>query len=458
MAMSLEGCTLRDLIATVSLVVMAPMAEGQTVNTGADAGSAVIGNFVRQPLPQGQSFIYGIDAGIGESDNVTLVSADKVSQTIAVTDVDFDLKQQSRLFDVNAKGDFSYLDYLQHAYSGELVGRFDGTADVALIPERLTWVLQDDFGQAQIDPFTPVTPNNQENVNYVSTGPDLALRFGPNWFLDSSARYSRTTYQSSPFDSNRLLGNAALGFALSAQSSVAINGSFERVMFEDTTVNTDFDRSSAYGRYEVAGSRTDLTANLGVTRVDQGSDSITGPLLKLQIARSLSSASQVTFAAGRDVTDASTGFANLQSGAIGTIGTAPAAVTLTNYTVTYGTVGWQYSRNRTAVGLSGTWEKDAYDALPQQNLTRATAQVRVDRKLNRAFTVQILGNVYRINYQDMDFSETGWMAGAVLIFRPGRALEIKLRADHASQGVAGIGSGYAENRAFLTIGYRPRQD
>ncbi len=456
--MSLEASAFRVPIAIVSLVSVVSMAEGQTVNMGADAGSALIGSFVRQPLPQGESFNYGVDAGIGESDNVTLAAADKVSQTIAVTDVDFDLKQQSRLLDLNAKGDFSYLDFLQHAYSTELIGRFDGTADVAIIPERLTWVLQDDFGQAQIDPFAPVTPTNQENVNYVSTGPDVALRFGPTWFLDTSARYARTTYQTSPFDSNRLLGNAALGLAPSAQSTVSVDGSFERVMFENTTVNTDFDRSSAYGRYQVAGSRTDLTANLGVTRVDQGSESITGPLVKLQLARSLSSASQVTFTAGRDVTDASAGFANLQSGAIGTVGTAPAAVTLTNYTVTYGTVGWQYSRNRTVVGLSGTWEKDAYDALPLQNLTRATAQFRIDRKLNRAFAAQVLGNAYRTNYQDMDYSETDWLAAAALIFRPGRVLEIKLRAEHSSRAVAGIGNGYAENRAFLTIGYRPRPD
>ena len=86
-------------------------------------------------------------------DNVTLVQTDKVSQTMAIADLDFDLKDQSRRFDVDAKGNFSDLDYLQNAYSNQFIGRFDGRADVALIPERVIWVLTDSFGQAQIDPF-----------------------------------------------------------------------------------------------------------------------------------------------------------------------------------------------------------------------------------------------------------------------------------------------------------------
>jgi hypothetical protein len=54
------------------------------------------------------------------------------------------------------------------------------------------------------------------------------------------------------------------------------------------------------------------------------------------------------------------------------------------------------------------------------------------------------------------------------MFYAGRGLEIKLRYDHSSRSVSGAGfasglgiqpggiGGYSENRAFLTIGYRPR--
>ena len=439
-----------------STLMLVGFAHGQTVNRPVGAAMGDLGGATPSQGGRAESLTYGADVGIGESDNVTLVETNKVRQTIAVTDLDFDLKDQTRRFDVDAKGDFSYLDYLQNAYSNQLLSRFDGSARVALIPERVTWVLTDNFGQSQIDPFAAVVPTNLQNVNYVATGPDAAFRFGPTVFLDLTARYAKTTYQTDPFDSNAVLGSAALGLALSPQSSISLNGSFKRMLFNNTEVNTDFNRSSAYVRYEIQGARTDLTANLGVTKVDQGSQSFTGPDAKLQLSRQLSSVSKLTFTIGRDITDASTAFANLQSGAIGGIVTAPASLSLSNYTVTYGSVAWEYARNRTTFAVSGTWEKDSYDGQPLQDLTRDSAEFRVERKLSSVLTAQLLGRVFRNEYTNTDFSETDGLVGAGLMFREGRGLEIKVRYDHTSRVVSGVGSGYSENRVFLTIGYRPR--
>lgn len=465
--MALKGCLRSVWIGIPSTLMMVTIAHAQVSRTV----SAAAGDSDSTTPAQGtraESLTYGADVGIGESDNVTLVQTDKVSQTIAVADLDFDLKDRSRRFDVDAKGNFSDLDYLQNAYGNQFIGRFDGRADVALIPERVIWVLTESFGQAQIDPFIAVVPTNLENVNYVATGPDASFRLGPTVFLDLSARYAKSTYETDPFDSNTVLGSAALGRALSAQSSISINGSFERVQFDNTEVNTDFDRSSAYVHYEIQGARTNFMANLGATKLDQGLESVTGPNAKLQLSRKLSSVSTLTFTVGRDITDASTAFANLQSGAIGGIVTAPAAVSQNNYTVTYGTLGWEYVRNRTTIGVSGTWEKDSYDGLPLLDLTRGSAEFKVERKLSRALTAQLLGRLYRTEYPNTDYSETDGLVGAALMFYAGRGLEIKLRYDHSSRSVSGAGfasslgiqpggiGGYSENRAFLTIGYRPR--
>jgi hypothetical protein len=460
LAIVLKNCVRCVSIAIPSILIFVAIAQGQVNRTV----SAVAGDSNSASAAQGtraESLAYGADVGIGESDNVTLVQTDKISQTIAIADLDFDLKHQTRRFDADAKGNFSYLDYLQNAYSNQLIGRFDGRAEVSLIPERVIWVVTESFGQSQIDPFTAVIPTNLQNVNYVATGPDAAFRLGSTVFLDLSARYAKTTYQTDPFDNNVVLGSAALGRALSAQSSISINGSFERVSFANTDVNTNFDRSSIYAHYEVQGARTDLTANLGVTKVDQGLESFTGPVAKLQLARKLSSVSKLTFTVGRDITDASTAFANLQSGAIGGIVTGPAVVSQNNYTVTYGSIGWEYARNRTTIGVSGTWEKDSYDGQPLLDVTRGSVEFRLERKLSRVLTAQLLGRLYRTEYTNTDFSETDGLVRGALVFRQGRGLEIKLRYDHSSRAVSGVGvvpgvsAGYGENRVFLTIGYRP---
>jgi hypothetical protein len=426
-----------------------------------------------------QTLAYGVDVGVGESDNVTLVPTNKVSQTMALADVDFDVKKQSRLLDVDAKGDFTDINYLQGAYGNQVIGRFDGAAHVALIPERLTWALTDDFGQAALDAFTPVTPANLENVNFVSTGPDLNLRFGPTSFLNASARFARAQFATSPFNSNRFLGNLAWGLQLSAQSSASLNGDTERVLFDNTALNSDFERTNGFGRYEVHGARTDFSGDLGVTTINQSAGSTTinqngistttnqsggsstGALARIQLTRKLSSAAKLTLSVGRDLTDASTSFSNLQGGAIGIVGTAPAPLTSNSYTTHYASAGWGYERNRTTIAVSGRWEKDIYGGAPELDYTRSGAEFRVARKLTRAFTAEVFGRYYKSSYPHAIVAPTSGSAdyddeliAGALTWRHGRGLEVKLRCEHDARLAAGI-NGYRENRAVLTVGYRP---
>ncbi len=414
-----------------------------------------------------ETLSYGVDAGVAETDNVTLASSNKVSQTIAVADVDFDVKKQSRLLDLDAKGDFSYLDYLQNAYGSQLIGRFDGLAHFAIIPERLIWVLQDDFGQAALDPFTPTTPTNLENVNYLSTGPDVNFRLGGTSFLNLGARYARTTYATSPYNSNRWFGNLAWGLELSSRSSVSLNADTERVQFENTVVNTDFDRTNGFVRYSIQGARTELSADLGGTRITQNGSSTSGGLAKVDLSRKISAAAKLTFTAGHSLTDASTSFSNLQSGATGAVGTAPAAQSSNNYTADFASLGWQYVRNRTTLGVSARWEKDSYHQEPSLDNTRGGVELRFQRQLSRAFTAELLGRYYRTDYShavvtvaggSSEYRE-GWIA-AGLTWRHGRGLEVRLRAEHSSRSASEPNAGYGENRVLLTVGYRPppRQD
>ena len=110
------------------------------------------------PIAHGLQLAYGADAGIGEADNINLTPTNKVSQTIALVDLDFETKERSERLDADAHGAFSYLDFLQGAYGSKLLGRFDGKADLALIQDRLIWRFDDDFGQAQLDPFAAYHP------------------------------------------------------------------------------------------------------------------------------------------------------------------------------------------------------------------------------------------------------------------------------------------------------------
>lgn len=465
------------------------IARAQAPLNGPGAGIGQLNDWSLAPAQLTQPYTYGIDAGVGETDNVNLAPANKVSQTIATADADFTVHEQSRLLDVNALGNFSYLDYLQGAFSPQLIGRFDGIGNLAIVPGHLIWTLKEDFGQAPVNPYAPVTPANLENVNYVTTGPDLALRLGALNFLDVSARYARAQYQTSPFNSNRLLGSISLGRDVSAAAAVSLNATTERVLFDNTTLNTDFERSSGFGRFEAHGARTDLIAELGVTVVRQTGavpesttgtgtgapiglaptipvnavDSTTGPLAKLELSRKVSPSARIFLTAGRDLTDASSSFAAQNTNVGITTTLTPAALTADSYRTTYASAGWQYARNRTKITLTGRWEKDIYPGLAPLDVTLPSATLTVDRRLTRNLSAELLGSWTKNQYPNAVLAPgtigstdyANGVVGASLTWHHGRGLEIKLRCSHNSYDASNGNTGYQETRAFLTIGYRP---
>jgi len=472
-------------IAILLLAALASRAPAQAPTTTPLIPSAGLASVNLSGLPYGTSappLIYGVDTGIGETDNVSLVPTDKVSQTMSITDLDFAVNEQSRLLIAQAKGDFSFLDYLQGAYGSQLTGRFDGIGGFALVPGRLIWVVQDDFGQAALDPYAPVTPGNLQNVDYFSTGPNLTLRLGGLSFVNLYLRYARSQFSGSSFDSNRGSAALALGREISAGAAISLNADSEKVLFSDTAANTNFVRNSLYGKYQLQVARTGLEVDLGATVIDDSPSTLTmpgltpgsaattvftpahsntGPLARIQLSRQISPAAKIILSAGRQLTDASASFSSQQSGAAGIIGASNAIQSTSSYTSTFGSAGWQYVRNRTTLELTGRWEKDVYPSEAVYDLTQSSAQFSIRRQMTRTFSAQLLGRYAKFDYPraipaplaTTDYGDS--LVAFALAWRHGRALEVRLRIEHDVQQAITGGYGYHDNRAFLTVGYRP---
>lgn len=410
---------------------------------------------------------YGIAAGVGETDNVNLSSTDPKSQTIAAADLDFDLKRTGAVLDASGLGDFTDLDYLEGAYSNQILGRFDGLADAKLWSDRLKWVVADDFGDQQTDPFEAITPLNIQRVNVFATGPDVALHPTYATFLNLDARYANLTYQTSPFDGHDLLGSAEFGRELSPLERISLVVQAEELRFDNTTLNTDYDRRQAYAHYLIQGARTSIDAQLGATQAnDTDSSWQTGPLVRLLLTRRISPFSILTVGGGREYTDAGDSFATLTAGAGGGIVVAPVTQTTGNYQRTYGTAGWEFARLRTTVGLTGNWERDMFDLQSVYDVTRASVGLNLGRALTPKLSVNVSGAVDRYDYMNEGFTNNFGTAGAGVSYLAGRWLIVYARYDHSFSRSAGSPEGvplvggltYDENRVFVMVGYRPHSE
>jgi hypothetical protein len=432
-------------------------------------------NPIQPPADKTEIFV---TAGLGETDNVGLAASGAQSQTLAAVGVLFDVERLGPLLQANLKGDIAYLDFLEHAYSGQVIGRFDGIGSFALVPDHLKWVVQDAYGTAQVDALTPADRTNVESVNVIATGPDLSLRPSDNSFVRLGGRYALVDYQTSPFNSHRVLGTASIGDDLSVASSVSLNADVTQVRFQDTAVNPDYDRRKFFLRYDTRGARTHVSLDAGVAEVDD-----TGPwnsklLAQLLISRDLTPFQSVFVAAGRQFTDSADSFQGLTSGAAGNTIVAPAAGTAGNFLDEYGAAEWRFKEDRTRIDVSGRWSRDTYTIVPtplqlQQyvlanipvglDATRTDVEAHVQRDVTPVLTADLRAAYVHENFDSLGFIDHSWLVGVGLTFKPSSRLQYRLRFDHTQRtsdtvptiiAGQGLSLGYSQNSIFLTALYR----
>jgi hypothetical protein len=404
---------------------------------------------------------YGIAAGVGETDNVNLATTNPKSQTMAAANLDFGVKRSGSRLDATASGNFTDLYYLEGAYSNQLLGRFDGLALAKLWPEHLNWMIGDSYGEEQTDPFSAITPLSLQRVNVFQTGPQLTLHPSDATFVSVNAGYSSITYQRSPFDGHDFLGSFEAGREFSALSRVSLVVEAESLRFDNTTLNTNYDRRQAYGHYLIEGARTSIDAQLGATQANDVGSWKTSPLARLMLTRKLSPFSVVTVSGGREYTDSGGSFSNLTANAAGGILIAPSAQTTANYQRDYGSAGWRFVRLRTTIGLTADWEQDTHDLQRIYDARREDVAVDLGRSLTPALFASVTGSVNRYQYINQGFTDKFGTVGAGVAYQAGRWAVIYGRYDHAFRRSSGLanplfgGTQYDENRVFIMIGYRP---
>jgi hypothetical protein len=391
-----------------------------------------------------------VEAGAGHSDNITRTEGEEVDETIASLGVDLEWQaERPRLTaDVNLNAD--YLEYLDDTFDSEVVGAGNALLNFALVPERLNWTLEDHYGQQSNDPFSPITPETRESVNYLSTGPDLLLRFG-----DAGVRlfgqYSLATYERSPVDNERLVGGLSLGRAGVRGQGLSFNAVQESVAFDDLPAN-DFDRRSAYLAYGISGARTELRIEGGYTWLEpeQGEES-GAPRVLVQVDRELTRSSTLTLVLGTQLTDSS---AALSSAVDGPVPSGPTVTaTADPFENRNASLSWRFARRRTSIALGVDWDDEQYETQPLLDRTRTSFDVALDRRLGARLSAGLSASLIDEDFDAANFDARTRELAASLSWQAGRAIGLRLVAERSSRDTStGLGE-YGENRVFLRVFY-----
>lgn len=409
------------------------------------------------PLDRVKETQLAITAGAGWSDNIALESVNAQEGTIGQVGLLVGFASESPKLSSDVEANVAFEHYFDGTFDDDVIGGVDATLAFAVVPERFVWFLQENFGQITSDPFSAATPNNRENINFLTTGPDIMIRLGGVTSLLFSGRYSDTQYETSDLDGERFGGTLALARKVSAASTLSINLMGERVEFESIVPEGEvrnYDRQEAFARYDVHGARGSVIVDLGYTSIERDDESSHGLLARVALFRQITASSIVRLDAGTQFSSAGDMFRDLQSQRGVRLDSQSVIASNDPFESRFAAIGLNYLRHRTGFGLSGSVRDETYERSTALNRTLTSLEAYASRQLSRTTELRIFGTFDREDF-DAGFTDDELRTGVALAWELGRHVELRLQYDRFDRDSSAGNTSYTENRGSIFATWSP---
>lgn len=397
---------------------------------------------------------WSVDSGVGHTDNATLSATDEVSDTLTWIGGSVAFEQDSRRVKASLDAQGNYVRYMDDTYDDDLVGYATGSLTLGIVPEAFLWTFEDSFGQVTINQFQPATPDNRQNINTFSTGPDFVARFGRQSQLRFSGRYDETRYEDSDrIDDQRLQASIAFERHLSANTSWAIIAASTRVEYDAPGARA-YDQPELYASWRSTGARQTLSIDLGANRVKGFDDTYTEPLVRIDWTRRVAPSWTMNVNAASEFRNTSDQFVHRTSEGTPAGGTAGVALTDAPAATYQAGLAFAFERPRTKFSISGGYTQLDYviDNGLNEDSWFGTAT------LSRRFTPRVQGSLtYRarqVQYQSFDRNETEHTAEAGLDWRATRWLFVTAGYVYSDSDRVSFGDTYTSNLVYVSLSYR----
>ncbi len=398
---------------------------------------------------------FSANAGVGYSDNLARSATDEQGESIYTAGVALDWERDGSRLDGKLAAGLDWYNYSGDLFDDELLGRAIADLKFGFIPGRFDWVLVDTYGQTAFDPLQPVTEANRQNVNALSTGPDLTARFGSATFLQLSGRYNDVRYEESLTDYDGWSASLSLGRELSEVSSVRLVVARDTVRYANDDLFPDYDRDQVYLAYSTKGARTVLDASAGWSRASSNGVDDDSPMFKLSVAREMSARSTLRLSGEYGFATDGEVFSGLEGGGP----TGPNTDTSTgvgDYAArTSVAANWNVRWTRTTFALGAFWDEEDYASASSQDVTRTGFNAALGRQITQGLTASLTGRIERREYAALDRDDDDAGYGLDLRQRIGRSWAATLSLNHERRSSRDAASEYSENRVFLRLAWTP---
>ena len=429
-------------VCTAGLLATAVHAQEET--SGAEDGE-------ESPLQPVESFAEA-RTSLLRSDNMRRTNSGKVGDTMASAGVGLDVRRTGPKLSLAALADLDWVEFLDNTYDGQALGYLDASASWGAQTDRLQWMAEDTFGQTRSNTFANATPDNLENINYFTTGPNLNLRLGTTNTLSLQGRYSKTSYEVANFDSERLLGGVALTHALGLTSSVGVNVETESNKFDDLGALRDYDTDRAYLTVDIRGARTGLRSEVGYTKLRGPVDDSGSVYVDITADRRMGAFSSI-FVKLRQQFLSSADALRMDIADGSTLGSGSTLTTADAFKDRFVQAGWTLDAARTNITVSTSYGKEEYDLRSDFDRNRSGVEAVFRRRLRPTLTLGVSARYDREKFVNVaaKYDEAQFKAELSQTF--GRHVGMAISVERYDRSGSQLFADYTENRIGVGITY-----
>lgn len=267
------------------------------------------------PFTYASDFSIALTERVQLSDNIALSATSPQSDMILNTGIVLRYINDSKKYPTTIEASASFRDYIDDSfgdrndYYANVVSRWVASR------ERFAWDLVDRYRINTINSLAPVTPGNQENTNYFSTGPEISLIKTRRSLLSLGFRYEDFFFEKSIIDREDYVARLNWLYKLSKVTEIGVNGAYRQANFKNESLNENYDRSDYFVSMLRTGPSYSLRFELGETAViPVASAQIDNAIVRVDYKQAFSQNSDVGLIYKREISDFSTLAAIVDSG------------------------------------------------------------------------------------------------------------------------------------------------
>lgn len=210
----------------------------------------------------------GVGAGMEYTDNVHLASVDESEDAVTIGYVGATISETGGSVNADANASLRKQHYSKDSYPDKSYFDLGATVDWEMLKQRFSWLLQDYYSQVPVDTLDPNTPDNIQDSNIFTFGANVNFPVSTLQSIVLRPEYRNFYYETLSTDNQQYSLTVNWNYRLTRLTSIGLSAS-QRVIDYDEPGIAEVTYNSAYLVVSSKRVRSDISADLGMTRVDR---------------------------------------------------------------------------------------------------------------------------------------------------------------------------------------------